>query len=85
MVAMEKTTPAMKTTQVFNDAADKNVAKNVVYANPSNTIFYDKEFKNEVPAEDCLNLFMKGVVALKAGTYYAAVSCTDAGVINFGL
>lgn len=70
--------------RIYNDAVDKNVSCVVVYAKTNGSIYYDAETKNAVPAEDCLNLFLKGVVAVKAGTYYAAKSCTSAGVIDFG-
>lgn len=71
--------------KIFMDAKDKNVAKIVVYADAEGNLFYDAEKSVEVPSEDCIDLFMKGVVALMDGTYYQAVSCTDAGVIDFGL
>lgn len=71
--------------RVFQDAKDKNVAAVLVYANSSNAIFYDAAFKNAVPAEDCLELFLKGVIALKGTNYYKAKSCTKAGVIDFGI
>lgn len=72
--------------RIYNDAKDKNVATVVVYAaNTGSKIYYDKDHKVEVPAADCLDLFMKGVVALKGTTYYAAKTCTAAGVIDFGL
>lgn len=71
-------------TRVYDDAIDKNVAKVVVFANSGKALFYDAEFTQPVEATECLNLFMKGVVALYNGTYYAAVSCSDAGVIEFG-
>lgn len=72
--------------RIFQDAVDKNVSTVVVYANQSKALFYDAAFTETkaVPADDCLNLFFKGVVALFDGTYYAAKSCTDAGVIDFG-
>lgn len=70
--------------RIYNDAKDKNVAQVVVYANSSNKLFYDAETKKAVPATECVDLFMKGVVALKSGTYYKAKSCTTAGVIDFG-
>lgn len=70
--------------RVYQDAKDKNVATVLVYANSANKVFYDAAFKTEVPADDCLELFLKGVVALKGTTYYAAKSCTKAGVIDFG-
>lgn len=73
--------------RIYNDAKDKNVAAVVVYANSSNNLFYDEAHTaaKKVPAEDCLELFLKGVVCKKGTTYYKAVSCTDAGVINFGI
>lgn len=74
--------------RVYLDAKDKNVAKVVVYANSSNKLFYTETLTGDkavaVPADDCLDLFLKGVVAVKNGTYYAAKSCTSAGVIDFG-
>lgn len=74
--------------KVYFDANEKNVAKVIVYANSSNKLFYTEALTGDkavaVPAEDCLNLFLKGVVAVKGGTYYAAKSCTTAGVIDFG-
>lgn len=74
--------------KVFNDACDKNVAVNIVYANASNKLFYTETMTGDsavpVEADDCLNLFLKGVVAIKNGNYYAAKSCSSAGVIDFG-
>lgn len=74
--------------RVYQDAADKNVAAVLVYANSSNKLFYTEALTGAtavpVPAEDCLNLFLKGVVAVKGGVYYKAKSCTSAGVIDFG-
>lgn len=72
--------------RVFQDAEDKNVATILVYANESKELFYDAEFTEAkaVPAEDCLNLFFKGVVALYDGNYYSAKKCSDAGEIDFG-
>lgn len=70
----------------YDDAVDKNVAAIKVYANESKALFYDAEFTaaKAVPATDCLNLFVKGVLALYDGTWYAAKSCTTEGVIDFG-
>ena len=70
-------------TRIFNDACDKNVAAIVIYKN-SNKFYYDAEFENEIPADDMLNLFFKGVVLKDGTTYKNAVSCTEAGVISFG-
>lgn len=70
--------------KIFNDACDKNVATVVLYANDSNELFYDAEFEEAVEAADVFNLFIKGVVAVKAGVYYKPLTCTEAGVISFG-
>lgn len=70
--------------KIMNRAEDKNVAVRVVYSEDGSKIYYDSEFENEVPATDCLNLFIKGVVAVLDGDYYAAKSCTEEGVIDFG-
>lgn len=70
---------------LFQDARDKNVATRVLYADSDNSLFYDEACTQAVPIEDGFNLFVKGVVAFKDGTYYAAKSCTEAGVLNFGL
>ena len=70
---------------LFQDARDKNVATRVLYADSENNLFYDEACTQAVPIEDRFNLFVKGVVAFKDGTYYAAKSCTEAGVLNFGL
>lgn len=74
--------------RIYNDACDKNVASVIVYANSSNKLFYTETLTGDkavaVPATDCLNLFLKGVVAVKGGNYYKAKSCTSAGVIDFG-
>lgn len=72
--------------RIFKDASDKNVAAIVVYANSSKKLFYDAAFKNAVPADDCVNLFQKGVICKDAsGNFHTAVGCTAAGVIDFGL
>lgn len=70
---------------LFQDARDKNVATRVVYADASNDLFYDEDCSVAVPVDDGLNLFIKGVVAFKDGVYYTAKSCTEGGVLNFGL
>lgn len=85
MVDMTVSTKPVKTESIKQDAADKNVAANVVYLDGSNDLFYDAACTKAVAATDCLNLFLKGVVGVKNSTYYKAVSCTSAGVISFGL
>lgn len=73
-------------TRQFLDAADKNVSAVVVYLNTEDSkYYYNTTFTKEVKAADMLHLFFNGVVLLKEGTYYKAVSCTTAGVIDFGL
>lgn len=70
--------------KIYLDANDKNIAAYVVYANSSKELFYDSSFETEVPAADCVNLFVKGAVALYSGAYYRALSVTTEGVIDFG-
>ncbi len=65
----DKPTPKEK---VFNDAKDKNVAAPIVYKNGA-ALYYDENFTNEVPFEDLLDLFLKGVVLKKGDTYAAAM------------
>lgn len=72
-------------TKVYGDANDKYVSAIIVFVGEGNALFYDEAKTIPVPAEDCLNLFIKGVVAVKEGTYYKPVSCTTEGVIDFGI
>lgn len=72
-------------TKIYNDACDKNVAAVVVFKDAENALFYDANHTDAVDPGDCLNLFQKGVILNHEGTFYAAVSCTSAGVIDFGL
>lgn len=77
----------MTAEKIYNVADDEHVATRVVYANSSNKIYYSETTQNAdtlVPATDCLELFIKGVIAKKGTTFYAAKSCTEAGVIDFG-
>lgn len=71
--------------RIFQDAKDKNVAAVLIYADANKDLYYDVAGTNAVSADDCLELFSKGVFCLYSGTYYAAKSCTDEGVIDFGL
>ena len=71
--------------RIFQDAKDKNVAAVLIYADTNKDLFYDAAFTEAVEAADCLELFSKNVFCLYSGTYYAAKSCTSAGVIDFGL
>ncbi len=73
-----------KITKIYNDANDK-YATVILYANNSNELFYDEAFTEAVPAADMFHLFVAGVVALKGDVYYKPVSCSAAGVIDFGL
>lgn len=71
--------------KIYADSEEKYVKTAVVfYKAADQKIYYDAEFETEVPATDCMNLFLKGVVAQDAdGAVYAATSCTKAGVITF--
>lgn len=69
--------------RIFDDARDKNVSCVVIYAGSDNKLYYDESHSKAVPASDCLNLFCKGVVAMKNSTLYKPTSCTTAGVITF--
>ena len=70
--------------KIYIDAKDKYVAAVVVYADNSNNLFYDAG-SVPVPAKDCLELFVKGVICKKGTNVYRALSCSNEGVINFGL
>lgn len=73
-------------TRQFLDAADKNVAAVIVYLNAEDSkYYYDAEFTKEVTAKEMLHLFFNGVTLSKDGVFYKAVSCTAAGVVDFGL
>lgn len=69
--------------RIFDDARDKNVSCVVIYADSDNALYYDESCTVEVPSSDCLNLFYKGVVAMKDSTLYKPTSCTTGGVITF--
>lgn len=71
--------------KIYEHADDLHVRQYIVYMDDSGDIFYDEDCTEEVEAEDCLNLFMKGVVAVSDGVYYKALSCTEEGVIVFAL
>lgn len=82
-VVIEATKSPKETVMI--DAVDQNVATAVIYTTDGVDFTYDEDGEIEVKAEDMLNLFLKGVVAVKGTTYYKAVSCTAAGVIDFGI
>lgn len=72
------------TVRVMDDAIDKNVAAIIIYTTNGTKFYYDAAKKEEVDfAADGKNLFLKGVVADKAGVLAKATSCTAAGVITF--
>lgn len=73
-------------TVIYRDAADMNVAVRVIYANESDELFYDANCTegNEVADTDLFNLFVKGVVCVKDGTYFKAVSYNEDTGISFG-
>lgn len=76
------------TERIMMNAKDQNVNVNVIYATVDSetsdiTYTYDEAGEVEVKAEDMFGLFVAGVVAVLNNTYYAATSCTKAGVITF--
>lgn len=71
--------------RIYRDSVDMGVATTIVYANDKNAIFFDKEAKNEpVDAKTAIELFQKGIIAVKNNVMYKAKSCTLEGVIDFG-
>lgn len=57
-------------TRIYDDAVDKNVAAVVIYAN-DDKFYYDADYTVEVPEDDMLNLFFKGVVVVTGTDEYA--------------
>lgn len=83
VVKTEKTVNPVQ--KIFIDSEDKNVAVYKIYTKDGSNFTYDEEGKKKVEAADMFNLFVKGVVAVKEDVFYKPVSCTKAGVINFGI
>ena len=69
--------------KLFINGDDKNVAATVIYTSNKTKFTYDAAGKIEVPAEDMVGLFIKGVVCVYNNTYYKPTACTKAGVITF--
>lgn len=58
--------------KIYMDAKDKNVAVNVVYYNGTDLkVFVDPEYKNQIEADDLLDLCLKGVVVQIGKNAYA--------------
>lgn len=71
--------------RIYRDSVDMGVAATIVYANDKNAIFFDKDAKNEpVDAKTAIELFQKGIIAVKGNTMYKAKTCSLDGVIDFG-
>ena len=81
VVVTEKAVDPAK--KLFISGDNKNVAATVIYTTNGTKFFYDAAGKVAVNAEDMFDLFIEGVVAVKAGVYYKPTSCTEAGVITF--
>lgn len=68
----------------MNDAVDEHVATVMIFTEDGSTFYYDKDKTNEVDfSVDGKNLFIKGVIANKAGELAIATACSAAGVITF--
>lgn len=65
--------------KIFMDAKDKNVAKVVIYVGeqPDNGFFYDEAMTQEVPVEDMLDLFLKGVVVHSGPAYISPIGYVE--------
>jgi len=58
--------------RIYNDAADKNVATAVVYAN-GGKIYFEEAFENQVDKAELENLFVKGLVVIYEGKNFKPV------------
>ena len=67
--------------KIYADSEEKYVKTAVVFYNATDSkIYYDADFETVVPATDCMNLFLKGVVAQDAnGDVYANAKESFAG------
>lgn len=64
--------------KIFMDAKDKNVAAVVIYVDESSDgFFYDEEKTQEVPVEDMLDLFVKGVVVHAGSVYMSPIGYSE--------
>ena len=67
--------------KIFQRAEDKNVAARIVYE-ADDTLYYDAEHTVEVPEDDMLNLFLKGVLLSDGdGNYFAATKFEDGAIV----
>lgn len=71
-------------TKIYNDAADKNVAATVLYAN-GGKLYFEQAFENQVAKAELENLFVKGLVVVHEGKnfkpVYSAVQGNKAVVV----
>lgn len=71
--------------KVFENAKDLHVRQYIVYQDSNGDLFHDEDCTKEVKAEDCLDLFFKGVAVCVDGVYYKAISCSDDGELAFAI
>ena len=58
--------------KIYMDAKDKNVAANVVYYNGTDLkVFADSKYKNQIAADELLDLCLKGVIVRVGENSYA--------------
>lgn len=68
----------MKFTIVYADAEEKFVKNVVLYGQASdNYVYADAGFTQKIDKATLLNLCMKGVLVLYAGSYYAPIAFKD--------
>lgn len=58
--------------KIYMDAKDQNVAANVVYYNGTDLkVFADSKYKNQIAADELLDLCLKGVIVRVGENSYA--------------
>ena len=65
-------------TKVYQDAADKNIAATVLYANEGN-LYFEATFENQVGKAELENLFVKGLVVVHEGKNFKPIYVADQG------
>lgn len=64
-----------KRDNVYARYEDQNVKTVLVYANESNELFYDVEFKNPVLNDELSDLFLKGMAVVSDAVTYKPIAC----------
>lgn len=64
--------------RIYMDAKDKNVSATLIYVDEHDNFYYTETMTGddavEVSQDDYYELFAKGVIAVKAGVYYAPLA-----------